>query len=46
MRGSIVLNMGKNMSKVLEVNVEGAYCLLEPGMLLAHRVVLYQAPAD
>jgi len=29
--GSLVLNMGKNMNKILEVNVEGAYCLLEPG---------------
>ncbi len=24
--------MGKNMSKVLEVNVDGAYCILEPGV--------------
>ncbi|KAL2202345.1 aryl-alcohol oxidase [Sarocladium strictum] len=31
-RGSMVLNMGKNMSKILEVNVEGAYCLVEPGV--------------
>lgn len=31
-RGSIVINMGKNMNKVLEVNVEGAYCLVEPGV--------------
>lgn len=23
--------MGKNMNKILEVNVEGAYCLVEPG---------------
>lgn len=29
--GSLVLNMGKNMNKILEVNVEGAYCLVEPG---------------
>jgi FAD/FMN-containing dehydrogenase len=29
--GSIVLNMGKNMNRILEVNVEGAYCLVEPG---------------
>jgi FAD/FMN-containing dehydrogenase len=30
--GSIVLDMGKNMNKVLEVNVEGAYALVEPGV--------------
>lgn len=30
--GSIVLNMGKNMNKILEVNVEGAYCIVEPGI--------------
>jgi len=29
--GSVVLDMGKNMNKVLEVNVEGAYCVVEPG---------------
>lgn len=29
--GSVVLNMGKHMNKILEVNVEGAYCLVEPG---------------
>ena len=29
--GSIVIDMGKHMNKVLEVNVEGAYCLVEPG---------------
>jgi hypothetical protein len=23
--------MGKHMNKILEVNVEGAYCLVEPG---------------
>lgn len=28
--GSIVIDMGKNLNKVLEVNVEGAYCLVEP----------------
>lgn len=33
-RGSVVLNMGKNMSKILQVNVEGAYCLVEPGALM------------
>ncbi|KAJ5196152.1 hypothetical protein N7449_006631 [Penicillium cf. viridicatum] len=30
--GSIVLNMGKHLNKILEVNVEGAYCLVEPGV--------------
>lgn len=24
--------MGKNMNKVLDVNVDGAYCILEPGV--------------
>jgi FAD/FMN-containing dehydrogenase len=24
--------MGKNLNKVLEVNVDGAYCILEPGV--------------
>lgn len=31
--GSLVINMGKNMNKILEVNVEGAYCLVEPGKI-------------
>ncbi|KJR88150.1 uncharacterized protein SPSK_07518 [Sporothrix schenckii 1099-18] len=31
-RGSLVLNMGKNMKKILEVNVDGMYCLVEPGV--------------
>lgn len=30
--GSVVLNMGKHMNKILEVNVDGAYCLVEPGV--------------
>ncbi|PQE13964.1 vanillyl-alcohol oxidase protein [Rutstroemia sp. NJR-2017a BBW] len=30
--GSIGLDMGKNMNKVLEVNTDGAYALLEPGV--------------
>ncbi|KAJ6096868.1 hypothetical protein N7486_007614 [Penicillium sp. IBT 16267x] len=30
--GSLVLNMGKDLNKIPEVNVEGAYCLLEPGV--------------
>jgi hypothetical protein len=29
--GSVVVNMGKNMNKILEVNVKGAYALVEPG---------------
>ncbi|KAF7557117.1 hypothetical protein G7Z17_g922 [Cylindrodendrum hubeiense] len=33
--GSLVVNMGKNMNKILEVNVEGAYCLVEPGVTFA-----------
>ena len=31
--GSVVVNMGKHMNKILEVNVEGAYALVEPGKL-------------
>ena len=31
--GSVVINMGKHMNKILEVNVEGAYCLVEPGKM-------------
>jgi len=30
--GSICLNMGKHMNRVLEVSVEGAYALVEPGV--------------
>jgi FAD/FMN-containing dehydrogenase len=30
--GSIGINLGKHLNKVLEVNVEGAYALLEPGV--------------
>ncbi|KAK7431290.1 hypothetical protein QQZ08_002061 [Neonectria magnoliae] len=33
--GSLVLNLGKNMNKIIEVNVEGAYCLVEPGVTFA-----------
>lgn len=29
--GSAIVNMGRHMNKVLEVDVEGAYCLVEPG---------------
>lgn len=31
-RGSVVLNLGKHMNRILEVNVEGAYALVEPGV--------------
>ncbi|KAJ9496019.1 hypothetical protein LTR99_000125 [Exophiala xenobiotica] len=30
--GSIGLDMGRNMDKILEVNVDGAYALVEPGV--------------
>ncbi|ORY57419.1 uncharacterized protein BCR38DRAFT_489923 [Pseudomassariella vexata] len=30
--GSVGLDMGRNMNKVLEVNEQNAYCLLEPGV--------------
>lgn len=30
--GSVGLDMGKNMAKVLEVNVDGAYAFVEPGV--------------
>jgi FAD/FMN-containing dehydrogenase len=30
--GSIALELGKYMNKILEVNVEGAYALVEPGV--------------
>ncbi|EXJ73483.1 vanillyl-alcohol oxidase [Cladophialophora psammophila CBS 110553] len=33
--GSVGLDMGKNMNKVLEVNVDGAYALVEPGVTFA-----------
>ena len=32
LRGSVVVNLGRNMNRVLEVNAEGAYALLEPGV--------------
>lgn len=31
-RGSVGLDMGRNMNKVLKVDVEGAYALVEPGV--------------
>ncbi|OCL14615.1 vanillyl alcohol oxidase, partial [Glonium stellatum] len=30
--GSVALNLGKNMNKILEVNTEGAFALVEPGV--------------
>lgn len=32
LRGSIVLDLGKKMNRILEVNTEGAYALVEPGV--------------
>ncbi|OJJ38082.1 hypothetical protein ASPWEDRAFT_168015 [Aspergillus wentii DTO 134E9] len=32
LRGSIVLDLGKYMNRVLEVNVDGAYAVVEPGV--------------
>lgn len=33
--GSLGIDLGKHMNRVLEVNVEGAYALLEPGVTFA-----------
>jgi FAD/FMN-containing dehydrogenase len=30
--GSVALDLGKNMNRILEVNVEGAFALVEPGV--------------
>jgi FAD/FMN-containing dehydrogenase len=30
--GSVALDLGKNMNKILEVNVEAAFALVEPGV--------------
>lgn len=30
--GSVGLDMGKNMAKILEVNVDGAFAFVEPGV--------------
>lgn len=40
--GSVGLNMGKNMNRVLEVDVDGAYALVEPGVTYAdmHRYLV------
>ncbi|KAL4791195.1 hypothetical protein BDV19DRAFT_401498 [Aspergillus venezuelensis] len=43
LRGSIVVNMGKHMDHVLEVNVDGAYAVVEPGVTFAG---LYQYLVD
>lgn len=32
LRGSIVLDLGKHMNRVLDVNVDGAYAVVEPGV--------------
>lgn len=32
MPGSIAIDLGKNLNKIIEVNVEGAYALVEPGV--------------
>ena len=32
MPGSVALDLGRNMNKILEVNVEGAFALVEPGV--------------
>lgn len=31
-QGSVVLDMGRRMDKVLELNEQSAFCLLEPGV--------------
>ncbi|KAL3460939.1 hypothetical protein BJX64DRAFT_300455 [Aspergillus heterothallicus] len=43
LRGSVVLDMGKYMNRVLEVNVDGAYAVVEPGVTFA---ALYQYLVD
>lgn len=32
LRGSVVLDLGKHMNRILEVNVDGAYAVVEPGV--------------
>lgn len=32
LRGSVVLDLGRHMDRILEVNTEGAYALVEPGV--------------
>ncbi len=43
LRGSIVVDMGKYMNRVLEVNVDGAFAVVEPGVTFAS---LYQYLVD
>lgn len=31
-RGSVTFDLGKNMNKIIEVNVDGAYAIVEPGV--------------
>lgn len=35
MRGSVVIDLGKHMNQVLEVNVDAAYAVVEPGVTFA-----------
>ena len=32
LRGSVVIDLGKHMRRILDVNVEGAYAVVEPGV--------------
>ncbi|KAJ5884877.1 hypothetical protein N7495_009387 [Penicillium taxi] len=43
LRGSIVLDLGKHMNRVLEVNINGAYAVVEPGVTFSD---LYQYLVD
>lgn len=43
LRGSVVLNLGNHMRRVLEVNVDGAYAVVEPGVTFSD---LYQYLVD
>lgn len=43
LRGSVVLDLGKHNRRVLEVNVDGAYAVVEPGVTFAD---LYQYLVD
>ncbi|KAJ5382474.1 hypothetical protein N7517_000385, partial [Penicillium concentricum] len=35
LRGSVVLDLGRHMNRVLEVNTDGAYAIVEPGVTFA-----------
>ncbi|CAI7671197.1 unnamed protein product [Penicillium bialowiezense] len=35
LRGSVVIDLGKHMSRVLDVNIDGAYAVVEPGVTFA-----------